>query len=151
MKGNSKMASTRPAFRYFCPSGANVRVFAMRELDAMDLLIAAANADKFGPPEAKENMAVAFRTERREAQRLSLIEVDGKRVNVNGERYSALDTGPKRWNVKALQCLDLAYNQVNQVEENEAKGFLAGRVLVAETDLAPLDPEDSEEHSSPSS
>jgi len=130
--------------RWELPSGHPVKVIVMRELDSGDDITAAINADKFGPRDAYLHAETALQIVQRERVRLSLVEVDGKRVNLEGLPFREFDKWPLRTTRFTERCF-LEMNHVTEVEQDaDLAAFTKGGEVVNLADLAPpLDEPDS--------
>jgi len=130
-----------PMRKYSLPSGMGycVRSIVMRELVSADDITAAINAEKFGPG-GYDKLETGVQISQREKIRLSLVEVDGKRVNTDGLPYMAFDG----WNAKTVRFVEKKYHEMNGITEADIEVFNQRGELVDPSALAPLaDEEDT--------
>lgn len=107
--------------RFVLPKGLSCGEMVVRELSGKDDLTAAQRADAKLSADEKLNPIVSMQVQRREAMRLSLVEVDGRKVNL-GEPFMNLDD----WSQRTVVFLSRAFEELNGVKEDELKNFLAG-------------------------
>jgi len=58
-----------------------------------------------------------------ESVRISIVEVDGEAVNLNGVPFARMD----QWSRRTLRFVGAAFRQLNGVEDDEVKKFLSGK------------------------
>jgi len=132
MKGNGsgiRRIDTAPRVRmqkrFTLPAGCSAKSFTIRELDGDDEIMAGINAEKFGPAIAKTSFAQSLAAEQREKMYLSVVEVDGRRVNDDpGNPFR-----PK-WNVRTMRFLEHGYTILNGVRAEEMASFEVGAAVV---------------------
>ena len=113
--------------RFQLPEGCSVREVAIRELEGHDELTAALWMEQHAPAAMLETTAGQLAAEQRELVRLSLVEVDGDDVNVDGVPYLGMD----RWTVKTYRAVRFLYQTVNTLDDGELRKSLAGAVVLA--------------------
>jgi len=101
--------------------GFSCKSFVMRELNAKDELEASIWADKTRS-EAADGPLAMIGSEHRESVRLSLVYVDGNRVNHNGVPFTAMND----WSMKTMRLLMQAFNDLNGVDKKEVADFSKG-------------------------
>jgi hypothetical protein len=124
-------AHKRVMLRRRLPEGFSCRVFVMRELVSGDEITAAINLDKFGLAAAKDSIETTMQAWQREKVRLSLVEVDGKRVNVDLP-YRAMD----EWNLKTYRVAEATWMRLNGVSQDDLD-FDKGGEIVDENEIPP--------------
>lgn len=110
--------------RYHLPDGCNCKSFVMRELRGTDEKQAAMLADKMSS--SADGEAGRLNQAMRESMRLSLVYVDGQRVNENGVPYLDMD----KWTSKTMRLALEAYQELNGVEDDEIEDFRKGSEIV---------------------
>jgi len=130
--------------RWELPDGHPAKVIVLRELDSGDDIAAAINADKFGPRDTYLHAETALQVVQRERVRLSLVEVDGRRVNVDGLPFKDFD----KWPLRSTRFVERCFLEMNHLTDEEQAADLAaftrGGEVVHLSDLAPpMDEADS--------
>src|SRR5262245_23651737 len=124
--------------RWELPEGHSAKVIVMRELDSGDDIAAAINADKYGQRDAYDHAETALQVVQRERVRLSLVEVDGRRVNVEGLPFKEFD----RWTLRTTRFVEKCFLEMNHFTDEEVAADLAafttGGAVVLPNELAPL-------------
>lgn len=109
--------------RYKLPAGCNCREFIMRELQNRDSIEAGIWADRNASAADSDRGRLA--AELVESVRLSLVEVDGKRMQP-GMPFMEMDN----WSQRTMRFLLEAYQELNGVQEEELGNFMATAELV---------------------
>jgi len=112
--------------RYQLPKGCSVREVVIRELCGNDELEAALWTERHADAALLETPQGQIAAEQREMVRLSLVEVDGAEVNVDGVPYMGLDT----WSVKTFRAVRLFFNDINSLDGAQLKSALEGAQVV---------------------
>lgn len=113
--------------RFQLPPGCSVRSVVVRELVAADELTAALWAESNAPAEMLETPAGQIAAEQRELVRVSLVEVDGEEVNIDGVPFLGMDG----WTLRTYRAVRLFYNNVNTLDDKELRKSLAGAEVIA--------------------
>lgn len=104
----------------------NFHKVVMRELNGQDRIEASIWADKNINPALEESIVGQMDTQQREALRLSIVAVDGKRVNTGGVPFMAMD----EWNIRSMRFLEACFNDLNGVDLDEVKNSIASGKVV---------------------
>ena len=113
--------------RFQLPAGCSIREVAVRELEGHDELTAALWMEQNAPAAMLETPAGQIAAEQRELVRLSLVEVDGEEVNLDGVPFLGMD----RWTLKTYKAVRFFYQTVNTLDDGELRKSLAGAVVLA--------------------
>jgi hypothetical protein len=101
----------------------------LRELRGVDEVMAAVMAERNLPSALRDSSIAAISQEQREAQRLSIVAVNGVPTNQTpATPYMDLD----EWSQRSLRLLAVAYTEVNGVSSDELQAFRAGAVVVGD-------------------
>lgn len=124
--------------RWQLPEGHSAKEIVMRELDSADDIAAAINADKFGPRQSYQHAETALQVVQRERVRLSIVQVDGRRVNADGLPFMEFDN----WCLRTTRFVEARFLELNHFTEEEVAAdlaaFKAGGEVVLPSELAPL-------------
>lgn len=123
------------------PKGCSIREFEMRELTAEDELEAARMVDAKLVGAEKNSVMLVMAAERKEAERMSLVSVDGQRVDNSGAPFM----GMNKWTQRTMRFVTAAFAEMNGVQDAELKKFLAevGSAAPATSASAPPATDDS--------
>lgn len=121
--------------RFRCPAGCSIHEFVMRELTSKDELDAAMWADKLKSIVNDESPSSIILGEQREAMRLSLVTVDGQRVNDDGLPFLGMDT----WTVRTVRFVQRAFQDMNGVTAEELENFTGEAEIVHPSEMTPHD------------
>jgi len=112
--------------RYTLPDYCDCREVVMRELEATDDIQSAIWADAHATSALKGSAVAAIQADRRESIRLSMVEVDGEPVNVDGVPFMGMD----RWSHRTLIYVEAFFNDLNGVDTGDLKKAIAGGTVV---------------------
>jgi hypothetical protein len=112
--------------RFRLPPGLQVREVVVRELVAADELTAALWTESNAPADMLETPAGQIHAEQRELVRISLVEVDGEEVNVDGVPFMAMD----KWSLRTFRAVRTFFNDVNTLDDRELRKSLAAAEVV---------------------
>lgn len=109
-----------------CPAGCSVKTFVVRELDGNDIVEAGRWLDVKLTPAERMDLPKLFEAQRRERMRRSLVQVDGRPVNVDGLPFAEMDD----WSHKTLLVLERAYQRLNDISVEDMGKAEAGVQVV---------------------
>jgi hypothetical protein len=104
------------------PERCDVTELVMRELDGDDQIEASIWADKKLSSAMRDSAVAMYAAEQREAIRISLVEVDGQQVNLDGIPFSGMDT----WSMRTMRFVLKAFADLNGAEASELESFQKG-------------------------
>lgn len=108
-----------------CPERCSVGSFRVRELTVRDDDEVSIWTDKNAPGAVRGEQRAYSLARMREAWRLSLVEVDGKAVNVDGVPYMEMDA----WNQRTVRLLIEAFEELNGVSQEELQSSRKAWIL----------------------
>ncbi len=129
--GPRRVTNYRPGLltkRFRLPAGCSISEVVVRELVAADELTAALWTEANAPADMLETPAGQIHAEQRELVRVSMCEVDGVEVNVDGVPFMGMD----QWSLRTFRAVRLFFNEVNTLDDKELrKSLAAAEVVVA--------------------
>lgn len=107
--------------KFTLPDGFSVKTLVMRELTTKDEEAASVMADRTLDGSRRTNAIATFTSEQRECVRMSLVQVDGERVN-GATPYMAMDD----WSSRTYKLVQGLYSKLNDVTQDVVGNVEAG-------------------------